>query len=454
MTDLLAHIKALKLFAPGATVVVAVSGGADSVALLDLLHRFDGDLRLVVAHLNHSLRGEHADKDQEFVAGLAAGYRLPFAGERREVAALAKEWGTSLEDAGRRARYEFLYRVARAYQAGCIALAHHRDDQAETVLMRLLRGAGATGLRGMGLSRGMLKRPLLRLSRAEIECYLKGRGLTWRTDSSNADTAILRNSIRHELLPILGRYNPKVSERLAATAEILAADEEVLEQVTESAYRRLTVPGATDPSFSVAGLAAEPRGLRLRLYRRALAAQRGDLQRIALSHLEAIDHLVLAERPNAQLKLPGACLVWRGYDRLWFAAPVPAGGAFEFAVAGPGSYRLPGERMLTVSLVERPERLAGASTVAYFDPEAATFPWTVRSFRPGDRFAPLGMAGSQKVKDVFINSKIPVPERGRIPVLISRDRIIWLGGVKMGEQARVTGSLGLVLKAEILDITL
>lgn len=456
MNDLLAHIHDLKLFEPGARVVVAVSGGADSVALLDLLRRFDaGSLKLVVAHLNHSLRGEHSDADQAFVAGLAARYGLSFVAERRDVAALARELVTSLEDAGRRARYDFLARVAREHQASFIALAHHRDDQAETVLMRLLRGAGGTGLRGMGPSRGILKRPLLRVSRADIERYLKEEGLSWRNDASNADTDFLRNSIRHELLPLLGRYNPKVSERLAATAEILAADEELLDQVTDAAYRRLLLPGSAEPAFSVAGLTGEPRGLRLRLYRRALAEQRGDLQRIALTHLEAIDRLVGSERPNARLNLPGACLVLRSYDRLSFAAARPEEGDFEVAVAGPGEYRLPGGRLLRVSLVELPERLdAGAPDAAFFDPQAAPFPWTVRSFRPGDRFRALGMTGTQKVKDLFINNKIPASQRGRIPLLVSGDRIIWLAGVRMGESARVTADSGLVLKAEILDITL
>lgn len=240
MSRLIARIRSQQLFAPGETVVVAVSGGADSVALLDLLVQLQPEnLLLVVAHLNHCLRGAESDGDQEFVAGLAARYGLPFACARADVAALARSERLSVEDAGRQERYRFLTGVARNFRAASIALAHHRDDQAETVLIRLLRGAGGTGLSAMAPRQGLLKRPLLQVSRAELKCHLKEQGLTWRDDASNADTAILRNSIRHELLPALQRYNPRISERLAATADILASDEELLEGLTRSAWQQV-----------------------------------------------------------------------------------------------------------------------------------------------------------------------------------------------------------------------
>lgn len=457
MKTLVSKIQRQSLFEPGETVVVAVSGGADSVALLDILsHLEEGSLRLVVAHVNHCLRGGASDGDEEFVSGLAARYGFPFESLRADVAALSLSLRISLEDAGRRERYSFFDRIAQSYGAASIALAHHRDDQAETVLIRLLRGAGGAGLSAMGsLSQGKLKRPLLSVSRAEIEQYLRDAGLNYRTDASNADTTILRNSIRHELIPMLARYNPKISERLAATAEILANDEELLQGLTETAYTRLAGNDSAAVTLAIDELAREPRGLRLRLYRRALAEQRGDLQRIGLSHLDAIDGLILSARPNSSIKLPGDCIVSRSYNALRFTgALAPGEPGFDLAIEGLGSHLLPCGRRLQVESVPPPDCLdAGSRRVAYLDPTAAPFPWLLRSFAPGDRFRPLGMAGAQKVKDLFMNEKIPAAERRRIPLLISAGRILWVCGVRLADEARVCSVSGPVLRVEILEIT-
>ena len=457
MKTLVAKVRRQKLFNEGETVVVAVSGGADSVALLDILaHLADEQLHLVVAHLNHGLRGGASDEDERFVCRLAGGYRLPFAVQRVDVAALALGSRLSLEDAGRRARYAFFDETAKAHDATSIALAHHLDDQAETVLIRLLRGAGGGGLSAMGsCSRGILKRPLLQVSRAEIEHYLQLRGVTHRDDATNADTAILRNSIRHELIPFLRRYNPKVSQRLAATAEILACDEELLGQLTDAAYCRLTRLQPSAIVFDIEALAREPRGLRLRLYRRALLQLRGDLKQIALVHLEAIERLVGSNRPNATLKFPGDCLVARSYGDLSFQrleAPPEAG--WQLAIEGEGCYALPAGGRMLVERVPRPSRLdPGSRLVAYLCPTRAPFPWVLRSYAPGDRFRPLGMSGEQKVKDLFINRKIPLKRRRSIPLLLSAGEILWVLGVRMADGARVTAPTGMVLRVEILDIT-
>ena len=410
----------------------------------------------MVAHLNHGLRGAASDGDEEFVSRLAAGYGLPFVVRRADVAGLARRSRLSLEDAGRRARYAFFADAAKAQGAQSIALAHHLDDQAETVLIRLLRGSGGAGLSAMGSrSQGILKRPLLQVSRAELERYLKERGLGYRTDATNADTAILRNSIRHELIPYLKRYNPKVSQRLAATAEILACDEELLAQLTESAFRRLAHGTAPAIVLNVQAVSLEPRGLRLRLYRRALLELRGDLMRIGLAHLEAIDRLVFSRRPNARLKLPGDCFVSRNYTELSFQArPAELAEGWEFLVEGEGNYPLPAGGRLLVQRIPVPANLVPDSKqVAYLSPRGAPFPWLLRSFAPGDRFTPLGMDGAQKIKDLFINEKIPPVQRGRIPLLISRGRIISVCGVRLGDAARVTAADGAVLRVEILDIT-
>ena len=225
--------------------------------------------------------------------------------------------------------------------------------------------------------------------------------------------------------------------------------------MTDAAYARVLSPEATGPVLSVEKLASEPRGLRLRLYRRALSELRGDLQRIALSHLEAIDRLISSERPNSRLKLPGECFVSRSYGSLRFSASADPGATpFELSIAGPGSHPLENGGRLLVENVPCPPCLdSGSRRVAYLDPSAAPFPWVLRSFAPGDRFTPLGMTGGQKVKELFMNEKIPAAERRRIPLLLSAGQILWVCGVRMGELARVTAATGPVLRVEILEVT-
>ena len=457
MKDLLAKVRAQSLFTPGETAVVAVSGGADSVALLDILTRLDAEhLKLVVAHLNHCLRGAESNEDERFVADLAARYRVPFLSIRVDVASFAAAEGLSLEDAGRQARYAFFREVARRHGATSIAVAHHMDDQAETVLIRLLRGSGGAGLSAMAaVGSNMLKRPLLKVTRTELERYLTERELSWRTDSTNADTAILRNSIRHELIPLLKKYNPKVTERLAATAEILASDEELLEQLTAETFKRLACSEDEGIRFEVPSLLAERRGLRLRLYRHALRELRGDLMRIALAHLEAIDRLVASSRPNASLNLPDELRVERSYDGLRFTCVAkPVHQRWEMEISGEGSHSLPNGMTLSVQRVPQPADLAtGNANITYVSAEAAPFPWHVRPFSAGDRFTPLGLNGSQKVKELFINKKLPPHERSRVPLVFCDGDVIWVAGVRLAEKGRVNPAAGAVLRLEILEIT-
>lgn len=449
---LLERVKETGLFREGETVLVCVSGGADSVALLDLLRRLP--LKLAVAHLNHRLRGAASDGDEAFVAELASSRGIPCYRRSVDVARLASLERLTLEEAGRAARYRFFRETAAAIGATSIALAHHRDDQAETVLMRLLRGSGGSGLSAMAPSAGILKRPLLAVSRAELEEYLRERGLTWRTDESNCDTTLLRNSIRHELIPFLERYNPAVAERLADTARTLAADEELLQEVTVRAFAECAERRAAAVSLDIEKLVRHPLALRMRLYRMALDEVRG-LQRIARSHLEALDRLVHGERPQGTLSLPGGTRVTRRYAILTVsAAPQPPDCGYELSVAGEGRHLLPQGGILEVQRVPMPACIdAGSPSVAYFCAAAVPFPWLVRTFRPGDRFRPLGMQGEQKVKDFFINNKVNHEERRRVPLIFSAGRLVWIGGYRMAEDAALRGENRGVLRAEILNFT-
>jgi tRNA(Ile)-lysidine synthase len=441
------------LFAAGDTVVVAVSGGADSVALLDVLaNAKELRLRLIIAHLNHRLRGAESDGDEAFVSKLAASYGVTFVTQNVDVKALSRELKLSLEEAGRVARYRFFDEIASGCKANVIALAHHADDQAETVLLRLLRGAGSKGLSAMSLKNRNYVRPLLAVTRDEIESYLRKRSLPFRTDSSNTDQRYLRNRIRHELIPFLANYNPAISERLAVTAELLAEDELLLDKLTGLAFARYVKQVEDCLALDIAGVAGEPKGQRLRIYRRAISVARGDLVGISYRHLLDLDELLNSSRPNGKLVLPGGFIVKRRYESLLFYPHAESSytAPYEVLIEGEGSFQL-GSCLLVLELSPPPKKLASIpSTVAYLDLGAFPFPWLARTFRAGDRIVPLGMTGSKKVKDVFIDAKIPLPLRRQLPLLFSGSDLLWVCGVKLAQVARITPSSSSIIRAEIL----
>jgi len=453
---ILRYIKQQSLFNPGDTVIVALSGGADSMALLDILAGLPGfHLTLVPAHLNHSLRGDESDGDELFVRRVAARYGLVPEVRRVDVTGLAKAKGLSLEEAGREARYGFFRELAGRCGAAAVALGHHREDQAETVLLRLLRGAAGSGLAGMRpcAGGGLFVRPLLDTSRREIEAYLGKAGIDWREDSSNTDINYLRNRIRHELVPLLRTYNPRVVEVLNNTAFALAADDELLCAVTADAYRRCATPAGAAVMLDLQAVAAEHDAFRPRLYRLALAAVKGDLRRISFRHVRAVESLVAAALPNGRIDLPDGIRVTREYERLLFTATgeeLPPE-EIELTITHSGSFRLPCGQILTVdpiTVLPTGWRSAGPDTI-FVRPEALPFPWTVRYFRAGDRFMPLGMEGEKKLKDLFIDRKIPLPQRRRLPLLLSGGRIFWIGGVQPSELARLAGDEQTVVRINL-----
>lgn len=451
-------IEVHRLFNAGDTVIVAVSGGADSAALLDMLVSLEYlRLNIVLAHLNHGLRGAESDGDADFVAGLALRYGLPLEAGAADVREMGRLRGLSLEEAGRAARYEWFDELAEKHGAQRVALGHHADDQAETFLLRLLRGAGTTGLCGMRpLAAGRYVRPLLGLSRAEIVAYLELRGLSWRNDSSNGDTNFLRNRIRHECLPYLASYNPAIAERLNAAAEILAADEAVLETLTDQVFGRLSSIGSSGVSLNLPPTRAELAGVRFRLYRRAVLTLKGDLARISGSHLKQIDELVSSARVNGGLSLPGGLKVRRSYETLHFSLPVQESGAWsrEVLIEGPGRYPLPCGGTLTVRMTAPPDAWESVpASRAYFDPRRTPFPWNVRTFRPGDRFRPFGMKGSKKVKDYFIDAKVPATLRRDLPLLFRGDELLWVCGLRVAEAGRINSGSLEVVEVEIPEIT-
>jgi len=302
-----------RMVAPGERVLVAVSGGADSVALLAVLAELAPRLGVTLhaAHLNHGVRGAEADRDAACAAAVAdrCGVSCTIAAARELRA------GANFEARARAARYAFLRRVAVA--AGCVRIAtgHTRDDQAETLLMRLVRGAGRRGLAGMEPVRdGWLIRPLLASSRAEVLAFLTARALPWCEDSSNADRRFLRNRVRHEILPVLRALNPTIDRTLAATASVLATEDRWLDGVL-----RPRVTGGR-PSLPVTALEALPLALQVRVLRLWLRTRRGTLRGLGRVHLEDMAALATSVRGRGWVPVPGGGAVERRAGQLWFRA--------------------------------------------------------------------------------------------------------------------------------------
>ena len=305
--------------------------------------------------------------------------------------------------------------------------------------MRLLRGAGATGLAGMSFrGPGRRVRPLLTTTKNELESYLAERNLSYRTDASNMDTAFLRNSIRHELLPLLERYNPAIRERLLVTATVLADEDHLLDRMASRIKELISSRTEMGVTCSLTLLKEHPMPLRRRVIRILLTETAAGAPRFSHRHIQAVLNLLDSPHPNAFLTLPGKLRVLRQYGHLLFQA-VPGtlpDSKDALEITGPGQYLLCNGACLTIQRILPPDdfRTDSACNV-YFDAAKTPFPWRVRPFQPGDRIRPLGMAGSKKIKDLFIDLKIPRTQRSAIPMIFSGESLIWVCGVRMSRDA-------------------
>jgi tRNA(Ile)-lysidine synthase len=451
------------MFAEGDRVLVAVSGGADSVALVHLLHALAGEyaIKLAVAHLNHSLRGSESDRDAEFVAALTRGFDLPFFLEKKDVPALQRHWRLSPEEAARRARYEFFDAVAATHRFNRVALGHHADDNAELVLMNLLRGSGPLGLSGISPVRGnKFVRPLIGLKRSELLNYLLDGNIAFVTDSSNADTVYRRNRIRHHLIPELEKsYNPAIVDSLNRLGEIMQAEDQWIANAIEPAFADCVSDKGSDwISLALAGVNAAGPAVRRRIIRKAILSVKKDLRRIGFLHIDTIVDLAQKAQTGACLDLPEGLRVIKDSGRLTIKKAEPqtsiAVVEYQYTLASEGATFIK-EADATIKLVEIgvdevPDFGEAGRSRAFFDLDCLRFPLVVRNFRPGDRFSPLGLDGTQKLKKFFCNHKIPAHERKRCPLLLSAGKIIWVAGHRIDNSVRLSSQTRRVLMAELL----
>jgi tRNA(Ile)-lysidine synthase len=438
----------------GDHILVAVSGGMDSVSLLHVLMalRERLDIELTVCHLNHSLRGEESLRDEEFARRLASDLGLAFEVRREDVKSIARERKGSLQEVARAARYAFFEETAQRVGAEKVALGHTNDDNAETVLMRFIKGSSITGLRGIPPLRGRYIRPLIETERRAVEEFIKDKGIRYVEDSSNRTMNYLRNRIRGELIPFIEeRYNPNLRETLNRMASVIARDDDYLTSQAERMRHDVVVErGEGKVILDGVRLAALPDALMLRLFIMEMVQLYEYTVDIASNHLESMAGVVRGAAPNASINLPGGLRLVREYDRViltmgGYDVPIE----FEGDLQVPGVTRIEGcsARFETSIIEDLPFNLTkdGKST-AYFDYDALALPIVIRGFRAGDRLVPLGMTGHKKVKDIFIDMKVPVARRYRTPLLISGDNILWVAGVKQSEMGKVVDSTKRVLK--------
>lgn len=436
------------MVAPGRKVVVAVSGGPDSLCLLHILAQLRDELEIAlhVAHLDHMIRGEEAAAEAQFVAGIAHRWAIPATIEAVDVAGMAQANHTNLHAAARAARYRFLARVARAVNAQAVAVAHHANDQAETVLMHLLRGAGAAGLRGMQPvtpweewahaeetkaegGGAALIRPLLTVTREAIERYCAAHGLQPRYDPSNQDPRHTRNRIRHELMPLLTEYNTRIIAALGRTAAICAEDHAFLQEALEAAWSTLVHVRADGIDFAGRNWRALHPALQREALRRAHALLTNET--LEFEHVEQA-RMAIVRSVGEQIHLAGGIALTVGYGGSFTIGAVapPDGPQLEET---PTSLPLPGRVALlggwTLEAVNAPARPPADRWEIYLAAQAIDGPLTARWRRPGDRLQLAGGRGSRRIQDIFVDAKVPRALRDQWPLVTIRDTIVWVVGL-------------------------
>jgi len=443
-----AAVRGKRLIRAGDRVLVAVSGGPDSVCLLTALHEMRErslipKIELRIAHVNYGLRGDESEGDEAFVRDLAARLGAPVHCER--VRLMPKPGGT-LQSRARDARYALFARLLREHGMSAVATGHTADDQAETVLLWLVRGAGTAGLAGIPLKReGGIIRPLLGVTRQQVLEYLAFSGMPYRSDSSNRSLRYRRNRIRHEVLPVLRALNPNIVEALARGADILSADAEVLSGIEceqwravakESAFGRVVLDGER--------MASQPLGLQRRLLRRALDVVRGGSAGLTFRHVSDILERVVGGMHGAGLNLPGGLRVERrrGFIVMEHGERQGAGGSITDLATGiplpvPGEVRIgTGDRRVRVIKgAEHPTGSSDGRAAFVVDGDRLAGPLSVRNWRRGDWFCPFGMGGHRKkLQDFFVDRKVDRKLRDRIPLVVAPAGIVWVAGYRGDER--------------------
>ncbi|UCF86848.1 MAG: tRNA lysidine(34) synthetase TilS [Nitrospiraceae bacterium] len=432
-------IKRHSMLQEGDAVLIGLSGGPDSVCLSVILEevRDNFNLSLHALYVDHGLRPEESRDEETFCEGFCDEYGIDFHSEKIEVKAYAEESSINIHEAARELRYDAFERTALKTKASKIAVAHNADDQSETVLMRLVRGAGRRGLSGIPYMRGNIIRPLLDIRREDIEKFLSEKQIQFVTDSSNLKTEYLRNRLRQEIIPILRKDNPSVTDSINRTADILREEERYLDIATTRTMMRL-ITRKTDESIELflTPLMTIDRAILRRVLKRALSeigADRG----IELTHVDGVIHLIKDNRSGDMINLPKEIRAVKSYSTLLLTKEVFPGLQTQY-IDVPGE-TLIGEKGLTIisQLSDKAVEITNRDA-AVFDFERLVLPLQLRKRREGDFFYPAGFGRRKKLQDFFVDEKVPREERDSVPIIVSGEDIIWVAGYRADDRFKVT----------------
>lgn len=450
-------IKKYSLLENGDHVLVALSGGADSCALLLSLVGLiqANNLKMVVAHFNHGLRANESKGDEVFCRRLAKKFNLAFVTERMRHLSIPK--GISPEDYFRRERYRFLDKVAMDHGANKIALGHHLNDQAETILLNILRGSGLDGLKGfLPMRENKYIRPLIEVSHQEINDFLKEAGVEYRQDSSNNNKVYLRNHIRNELIPYLKeKYNPRIEQNLARMADIIRRDDEFIGKYVSAI---LTSPQIQkkkkEVSFSAEYFKRLPISLGYRLLKAVLEDLVPENKGFSSSHIQSVVDLVNKSSSGKSVSLPYRLRAQKEYDHLVISSDrIEKTRDYEYPLTIPGTVDLRERHViLSTKRATMDEVDFKCLNKTYFDRDKIKEPLIIRNRRSGDWFKPLGMQGSQKIKKLFIDRKIPRPKRNSIALIADQESVIWVENMHLSERVKVSPETKNVLILEIMTL--
>ncbi len=448
-------IEEYRMIVSGTGVVVGVSGGPDSTALLHVLNLLKGDLgfRIAAAHLDHGLRPQ-SGLDAQFVAEMANRLGIEFELKSVSIRNLAKKLNISIEEAGRHARYDFLEEVRKKFGADVVATGHHQDDVIETFFLRIFRGSSIKGLKGIPPVRGRIIRPLISCGRSEILDFLKKQGIAYRIDETNFCTDTDRNFIRNRVIPLVGSRFLNFRAPLKRTMDLIRLEDDLLEAEALKIYSAAVHNDAEFVAVNISALRDIPDVLVARVFLRALHEVFGVEIRWRKAHLESISELVRSKNPSSELDLPEGLKLVREYDRVLisryekneFSLPETT------AISGPGKVSIPtsgGTIELKVLPRQHDFEIEKSSPGrVFFDADLISFPLTLRSPRPGDRFRPWGRGGTRKLKKVLIDLKIPRLKRRQLQLLVKNDEILWIAGIRRGSAAPITENTKSILIVE------
>lgn len=438
-----------KLISEGDTVIVGASGGPDSQFMIHILNKLRKDMGfdMVLTHLNHLHRDE-ADKDEDLVRKTAEKLGLEFFSRSRSMDDLAKELKISPEDAGRRLRYEFFNDLAKKYPTSKIAVAHNKDDQAETVLMRIVRGTGLDGLRAMDYKTGNIIRPILGIKKSQILEYLDENNIPYAIDHTNFENDYTRNKVRLDIIPILEEINPNVIDSVFKLSELARDDLEILDTIVDDKFKEMARVSQSEIAFDKEKFNKTDPSLLRRILRKAVENLKGQIKDLSKENLD--DFLKIRDLDTGKVLIKDDLSLRKSYDSYILEKITNEEKNQSEKNLGDQETIFYNGFYIKTSIINS-DKYEKDKNLGYFDYDLLDFPLKVRTRRPGDRFVPLGHKSEKKLKDFLSDQKIDRKRRDELPLILSKDKIIWLAPLRMSDEFKVTGATKKILKIEVYD---